>query len=413
MKTKTKVIYILAILGLSLACSVAQSPPPAATEAPATIAPPVTIVIVTNTPTPQPTPKPGLPGSVIYDDGNNILNIDPNTGESTLLISRKTLEETLASDRSADSYTYGEKHPIAVSFSPDLSKALVTICADLDARYRCLFSDFVYTLDTQEGDKLPVPPDAYGVYWKWSPDGSKLAGAAWSYDRAIYYTTAFFAVNADGTNLTPLGPVVNDRWQLAWDLNSSVVHPLSYAMNFQSVFVDRSEPQDISLTGVDGNDRIECLSFSPDGNKVVFATRRNNPKNREWVYIANSDFTETRELTEYDLDPRYFCKVDWSPDGRFVHLRYEYDTRVETGEDKGGIEPRTDKLINVDTSTLLDTPRDLLLCGWTPDNNLVYETKTQDGGVQILTPGMNNPIEIPEAMQPAVLHCPVLWTNDQ
>jgi WD40 repeat protein len=411
---KIKITGILAVLLFMQACSSSQPTPPLSTDTPPS--PPTVIVVVTNTPDLPPasaTPEPAQGnGTILYDDGNDILSIDVNTGESTVLISREALESSLAKDRSADSYTYGAKQPIKISLSPDRSKALVTICSDLDARYRCLFSDHVYSLDTQSGIQLPIPPDAYGVYWQWSPDGSKLAGAAWSYDRAVYFPTAFYAVNNDGTNLSALGPVINERWQLTWQPDGTAVYPFSFVANFQSIFLDKTKPQDITLTGLDVNESIECLAFSPDGRKAVFTVRNASQKNRERVYIANFDFSEVTQLTEYDIDSRYFCNVNWSPDQRFVHLRYEYDTRAETGEEKTGTEPRKDKLVNVETSSLLDTPRDLLTCGWTPDNNLVYETKTKDGGIQVLSPAINSPVAISAEIQSAVLHCPLEWLNE-
>jgi dipeptidyl aminopeptidase/acylaminoacyl peptidase len=410
MSTKAKILSIFITLGITLACAVRQVAPP--TPASENL-PPTVIVVITNTPDVTPTASiPALPGSVIYDDGENILSIDPNTGISKVLLSRTELETALAKDRSAESYTYGAKTPFAIKLSPDQSKALITICSDLDARYRCLFSDHIYTLDTGSSVKLPVPPDAYGVYWQWSPDGSKLAGAAWSYNRALYYPIAFFAVDNDGANLNLLDAVVNDRWQFAWSPAGGAIHPFSYMMNFKSVFADKSKPQDVSIAGLDGNDAIECLAFSPDGAKVVFSVRRNTPKDHEWVYLANSDFTEATQLTEYDIDSRYFCKVNWSPNGQFVHMRYEYDNRAETGEDPTGSEPRADKLINVETSSLLETPKSLPACGWTPDSNLIYETKTHDGGIQVLTPGTNTPVELPAGLSSTVLHCPLSWATE-
>jgi len=408
---KIKITGILAVLLFMQACSTPQpTPPPQPTDTPPS--PPTVIVVVTSTPAESPTPEaPPQKGTIIYDNGEDILSIDPNTGDADVLLSRAELETSLAKDRSADSYTYGAKQPLKISLSPDRSQALVTICADIDARYRCLFSDYVYSLDTKTVAELPIPPNAYGVYWQWSPDGSKLAGAAWSYDRALYYLTSFFAVNSDGTNLTPLGAVINDRWQLTWNPNGAVIHPLNFVANFQSIFIDRSPSQDIPLTGLDVNDGIQCLSFSPDGTKAVFAVRGSILEDREWVYSANSDFSDVTQITEYDIDPRHLCTVNWSPDQRFVHVRYEYDTRAETGEEKSGTEPRRDKLINLETNSLMDTPRDLIACGWTPDNNLVYETKNKDGGIQILTPN-NIPIPLPDGLQPAVLHCPVIWASE-
>lgn len=411
MKTPARMISLLALAMITLACSSEQTAPtpPAVTEA----VRPTVIVVVTNTPTPESIPEPGQRGTVIYDDGKDILSIDLITGDAMVLLSREELQTLLEKDRSAESYTYGAEKPISIALSPDRSQALITICADLDARYRCLFTDYVYTLASKTWIQLPVPPDAYGVYWQWSPDGSTLAGAAWTYDRAIYSTTAFYTVNNDGTNLTPLGPIVNNRWQMTWNPKSRAIHPLSFIANFQFVFTDRSEPEDIALAGLDVNDSIECLTFSPDGSQAVFSVRRSVVKNREGIYLANSSFSNITQLTEYDINSRYFCDVIWSPDGRFVHVRYEYDTRAETGEDNSGPDPRRDKLINVEIGTTVETPRDLLICGWTPDNNLIYETRTKDGGIQVLSPGTNVLVEISDGVQAVLRHCPIQWLSEE
>ena len=416
MKNKAWVVLILSLILTAVACSTSQpaTQPPQEAVPTTDAARPTVIVVVTDTPVPSPTAVTGLKGTVIYDDELNILAVNPNTGESSVLLSREELQSVLAKDRSAESYTYEAERPIAISLSPDRSQALVTICADLDARYRCLFADYVYDLETKTGVQLPVPPDAYGVYWQWSPDGSKLAGSAWTYDRAVYMPTAYYAVNSDGTNLTPLGPVANDRWQIAWNSASGAIHPLGFVVNFQFLFTDRSKPQDIAIPGPNGNDSIECLAFSPDGSRVAFSVRGSVRKDREAVYIADSNFSNITRLTEYDIDSRYFCNVIWSPDGKFIHMRYEYDTRVETGEEVSGPEPRRDRLINVEAGALVERmPQGLLVCGWMPDNNLVYETKTAFGGIQIFTPVTNTPIEVPEPLRSKVFHCPVAWVADE
>lgn len=409
MQKKKNLFPLLALFNLIFfACNLGKG---GETPVPASPTPPTPIIVTsvpTETPALSPTPAPASSGSLIYDDGKTIVSINPATGETQALISRAELEAILTKDRSAESYTYGYDRPFPISFSPDYSQALVAICAGLDDRYRCLFEDYAYTLASKTAVKLPLPPDTYGVYWQWSPDGSKLAGAAWSYNRSVYFNTAFFVVNSEGSNLAALGPVVNERWQSAWSPDGAIVYPLSFIANFQSFFTDGTQ-KDHPIAGLEGNDRIECLAFSPDASRAILVVRKDSPKDHGWVYSAPADLSEATLVTEYNIDSRYLCKVNWSPDGRFVHLRFEYDMRAETGQETTGTEPRKDKLVNVETNSLIETPKDLLACGWTPDSYLVYETKVKDGGVQILAPKNNAPVELPAEITSAVLHCPMEW----
>ncbi len=384
-------------------------PTEAAPEPPA--APAATIVVIEPPETRSP-PEASVNGEVIYDNGENILSVQPDTGEAKILISRKEVQLLIAEDRSADSYTYGKARPFPIELSPDLTAALITLCTGLDDRLRCVFEQFIYSLEDKSAIRLPTPPDSYAVYWKWSPNGSTLAGAAWGYDKAFYKLNLFYSIASDGEALIPLEPITNEHWQMVWNPGSKAIHPLTFVINFGSLYTDNSGKEEIAIAGLEWNDKVECLSFSPDGNKAAFIVRRDNAKNHDWVFTARSNFTEVTQVTEYDIKSEYFCQVQWSPDQRYIHIGYERDSRAETGANVDENALRPGKIVNLETSSLIEPPKDANVCGWTPDNNLILEfggIAGDEGRIEIINPQNSEPISIPLGVQSTVKHCPILW----
>lgn len=420
MTSKQFTISMIGLLALILAsCNLGGQPAaaPIPTEAPAEAAPaPAATIIVVEPPQQQPTPASSANGAVIYDDGENIVSINPDTGEAKVLVSRKEVQLLLTEDRSAESYTYGYARPIPIEFTSDFTKALVTICAGLDSRFRCAFEHYVYFLESKTAIRLPIPSDTYGVYWKWSPDGSKLAGAAWGYDKAFYKLTNFYAVGADGDVLIPLESIANEHWQIAWNPGGKAFHPLTFVTNLRSIFADDSGHEDIPISGMEFNDKLECLAFSPDGNRTAFVARRDVQKDHDLVYAARSNFTEITQLTEYDMDSKYLCQVGWSPDGRFIHVKYIPDPRAEAGADPQEKVTKPDRLVNVETSTLTNIRGGARVCGWTPDNKLILELQGiagNEGGIEVIDPSSSQPMELPAGLQSTVKHCPVQWLKEE
>lgn len=377
---------------------------------------PTATFIVVEPPELQPTPAASPNGAVIYDDGENIVSINPDTGETKVLVSRREIQLLIAEDRSAESYTYGSARPFPIDLSPDMKKALVTLCTGLDNRFRCVFEQFVYSLENKTAIRLPTPPDTYGVYWTWSPDGSTLAGAGWGYEKSLYKLTLFYSAPADGDVIIPLQPIANEHWQIAWNPGSKAIHPLTFITNFHSLFTDDSGKEEIPITGLEWNDKMECLSFSADGSKAAFVIRRDVQKDHDLVYISRSNFTDVTLLTEYNMDSKYLCKVGWSPDERFVHVKYISDPRVEAGGEPEKKVSRPDRFINIETSTLTETRSDARICGWTPDNKLILELEGiagNEGGIEVIDPSNSQPVNLPSGLQSTVQHCPIQWLKEE
>ncbi|NWF65238.1 MAG: hypothetical protein HXY38_13145 [Chloroflexi bacterium] len=390
----------------SLPAPVTDTPPPTSTPEPAS--PPET--------TATPIPEQPANGAVIHDDGKTVSAIDPVSGEKTLLISHDELARILPPDRSAESYTFGYERPIAIDLSPDLTKALLAICSSLDARLRCVFEYFIYSLESKDVTRLPAPADTYGIYWQWSSDSAALAGAGWTYDAAAYQITRFYSVRADGAGLQTLDAVNNGRWRIAWHPGGRVILPMTFITNFESIFVDGSGKEEISIPELAWNDAMECLSFSPDNSKVAFVIRRELPKDHDWVYVARSDFVNPTLLTEYDIDARYDCSMAWSRDQTFVSVKYLHEPGPETGQERSaGLVP-LGKVVRIETGSLIELPRDVRICAWAPDGNLIYEKAGfagAPGGIEAFSPAASRVVSLPEALQNAVKTCPHAWLSEK
>lgn len=415
---------VLAIMILTLAsCAPVQPVPeeavvsqPSATE---TLVP-----LPTDKPTSAATevspPTPTLVGSskgvLIYDDTKNILSVNLDTSEVKVLISRDELEFLLGEDKSAESYTYGYDKPIAIELSPDLTKAYISICSALDNRFRCLFEYYIYTLQDKTFIRLAPPAGTYGVYWKWSPDGTKLAGAAWNYIAAAYELTRFYTINSDGTDLRSLAPVTNGHSQLVWHPASRIVIPMTYITNLQSWYIDGSNQLNIPIKGLDMNDKVECLAFSADGGKIAFVLRSEVTKDHDWLYTARSDFSEITLLHEFDIDSRYTCEVDWQPDQQYVHFGYAYGIRAETGQANESADfPPLDVVISLKDNSLVEIPENTRICGWAPNNDLAFarvDFAGEEIGIELLGLPGAEPLDLPEDLRSTIKHCPVQWLEE-
>lgn len=421
-KPQTILRLVLAAMILALAsCAPAQ---PVSEDATASLPSVTETPLPTDTPTSAATeaaaPTPTLVGSsngvLIYDDTRDILSVNLDTSEVRVLISRDELELLFGEDKSAESYTYGYKKPIAIELSPDLTKAYISICAALDSRFRCLFEYYIYTLQDKSAIKLTPPAGAYGVYWKWSPDGTKLAGAAWNYVEAEYELTRFYTINSDGTDLRPLAPVTNGHAQLVWHPASRIVIPMTYITNLQSWYIDGSNQLNIPIKGLDQNDKVECLAFSPDGGNVAFVIRREQIKNHDWLYTARSDFSEITLLQEFDIDSRYACDVYWSPDQQYVHFSYAYGIRAETGQANESADfPPLDAVISLQDNTLVQLPENSRVCGWAPNNDLVFsrvDFAGEEVGIELLGLPETESLSLPEDLRSTIKHCPIQWLEE-
>jgi len=405
MQTKFNFVSIFVILTLILAGCASQqesitptpSPPPTNTPTPLPTSTP------TIPPTPQPTAVGGSNGSIVIDDyDGNFFVVDLNTGERKTLISQSQLESLLPPNRSGDSYDYAGDYvaPPQISLSPDLTKVYVSICANLDNKFRCIPDDFIYDIETQSLTKLDKPAGEYGVYWQWSSDGSKLAGEGWRWQFGQYgqeyASTAFYVINSDGSNLKAIAPKTTWDMKLAWNPNGKIVYPLTFASNLQAVNVDTGESVDVTIEELKVDDKIDCLTFSNNGEKVAFAVTRDTQKGYYWIYTANSDFTNISLISEFDTDSHYGCGITLSPDNKFILIGYSY--RYISG---GAEWSSLSILLNVEMNSEVNFPQ-ADFCGWTPDGSLVY---LKEWEAKIFDLSTSKEFNLPQSIK----KCPIQW----
>lgn len=363
-------------------------------------------------PNAQPASIGGSNGAVIYDDGNNVLNVNLDRGEMKILISRDELRILLPEDKSAYSITFAYEKPVDIELSPDLTRALITTCSSLDERYQCIFNYFTYILETKAVARIPTPPDIHGVHWKWSPDGTKLAGAAWTFSGTDYEVTRVYSSKSDGSDFRALIPVRNKYWHTEWHPGSSVILPLTLVSDFRSIFTDDPKELGISIKGLRRNDKIECLSFSPDTMKVAFIIRRERPS-REQPYVARSDFADLAPMPEYIIDPNYTCSIAWSPDQNFLHVGYEYASDQEDGQvTTSDIPPLPGKVMQPGTGNIVELPNDIHFCSWSSNGRFIYERlglPDPQSEMGIFSVSDLSQTSLPGNIQAIVNHCPMRW----
>ncbi|KXK15954.1 MAG: hypothetical protein UZ14_CFX002000127 [Chloroflexi bacterium OLB14] len=414
---KIKPAFALLVLHLVfVACTSTPTPtsypitPTALTESSATSTPNSMPPVATQLPQTEPVVENISNGWVIYDDTNNIISLNLDTGETKVLISRKEVQAIITPDKSAYSYTYGYEKPIKIILSPDFTKALISICASLDNKFRCVFEDYIYTLQSKSAIRLQPAPDSYGVYWQWSLDGSKLAGAAWTYDVEAYKLLKFYAINNDGRGLTELAFITNNDWQFAWHPGNSDILPLTFIQNFRSIFTDGTSEPPISMPGLSPTDKVVCIGFSPDYNKVAFVTR--SSANQDSFYIARSDFQEISLISTFATDPRYLCQATWSADQNFIHLDYQYTQREETGVEDLSIPTfGMDKVFNLISNQEVALPDNSQICGFAAENLSYIDNGTSAFG--LFNPKTSNVINLSDNVKNAMKHCPLQWDKEQ
>ncbi|MBL8091808.1 MAG: hypothetical protein JNJ43_15835 [Anaerolineales bacterium] len=419
MKIKLYRLFALTMLHLMLIACASTPTENSSTPTPLTSIDQISTPIPTLTFTPteagfvsQPEVIENSNGWVVYDDTNNIVSVNLDTGETKVLISRKEVEAILIEDKSALSYTYGYEKPIKIILSPDFTKALISICASLDNNFRCVFEDYIYTIRSKSAIRLQPAPGAYGVYWQWSPDSSKLAGAAWTYIGETYQLLNFYSINSDGRNLRQLALITNDHWQFAWHPGNTAILPLTFVQNFRSILTDGTSEPSIVMPGLAQSDKIMCINFSPDYSKIAFVTRPALLGNLNVLYIARSDFQEISLIYSFNNDPLYSCQVNWSADQNFVHLDYQYIQREETGfEDLSIPVSGIDIVFNISINQEVTTPANAQICGFKPEQLIYINNETSNLDLFNLT--NSEVISLAENVNDVVKGCPIQWFAEE
>jgi Tol biopolymer transport system component len=169
------------------------------------------------------------------------------------------------------------------------------------------FGQFDIYVINADGSNLTRLTSEGGEYPTWSPDGKKIAfqskrdGKYW-----------IFIMDADGSNQTRLIEGIEPDWspdgkKIAF-VNADWPRKIGVINVDGSGLVWLTDPPEISLTdGRVTHAKDEYPKWSPDGEKIAFASTRSG----NWdIYLINADGSNITRLTD---DPENDIYPSWSP----------------------------------------------------------------------------------------------------
>jgi Tol biopolymer transport system component len=167
-------------------------------------------------------------------------------------------------------------------------------------------SIFIFKYPNGEFTQVSFNPDTTGYYGdqfpEWSPDGNKIAFYGEDgLDLVDLNTGARTNIRQDGNHIM-LSWSPNGRWLFYWNNDAETII-YDFTTDSTEVFFDEEY----------------FVGWSPDGNKI--ATCKMGAWDNSIVKII--DFSSRNVLQEFAV-PTHGYKLDWSPDGRWISLGFDY-----------------------------------------------------------------------------------------
>ena len=196
----------------------------------------------------------------------------------------------------------------------------------------------------------------------WSPDGRHIAYVLKGADSEVIHM-----MDTDGSHDRPLTPATQRTIHPAWSRDSARIlyctdddlkPPLKNTSEIYSIDLATLTAKPIISGGVN-----TYPSLSPDGTRIAF--RRMLPGNNSEVFIAASDGTQVRNLTNH---PAFDGWPDWSPDGQRIAFASNRDGNHKIcamNPDGSGVR------------LLADTPGRGTAPRWSPDGAEIFFTVCQ------------------------------------
>jgi len=194
----------------------------------------------------------------------------------------------------------------SISWSPDGGK-IAAGCLDYDI--------YLVDVDTGKLENLTNTPDIKEYWPKWSPDSDKIAFIV--YDPLYCEITL---MDADGSNQILITSERGICEELAWSPSGE---KLSYTWYSVEELGPEGICRDICLVNIKDGSKVNLtqspkfddrdLSWSPDGTKIAFSSRRQVVETQ--VYVMDADGSQVSKLTA-DESSNYF--PSWSPDGKKI-----------------------------------------------------------------------------------------------
>jgi Tol biopolymer transport system component len=175
------------------------------------------------------------------------------------------------------------------------------------------FSDSdIYIIDTDgSGAKRLTDNPNRGFDPSWSPDGTQIV---------FISDYKLFKMNADGSHLMTLARIYPEGSAVPSD---EAVDPDWSPDGRKIIFTSYFQIKEIDLESgkvsdlVTSSQRVLYPKWSPDGTKIMFISVHEGQ-----VFIMNANGSDPRQITKSFSLP---VLLDWSPDGRWIAVKDEYD----------------------------------------------------------------------------------------
>jgi len=198
----------------------------------------------------------------------------------------------------------------SISWSPDGGK----IAASGQIAAGCLD---IYTVDVDTGKlkNLTNTPDMEEWWLAWSPDSDKIAFVAYNPPNCD-----ISLMDADGNNQTTIASEYGICEELTWSPGGEEISYVWYTEGETGpegicrdvCLVDTRDGSKVKLTDSPKYDDRD-VSWSPDGTKIAFSSRRQVVNMQ--IYVMNADGSQLNNLTAGESS-NYL--PSWSPDGKRI-----------------------------------------------------------------------------------------------
>jgi dipeptidyl aminopeptidase/acylaminoacyl peptidase len=271
---------------------------------------------------------PGANGKIVFMHSNQVSVINPDGSALTYLPT---------SDLEDPNSFVGFDDP---AWSPDGTKIAFAAFTTFGPSIAGTDSA-VWTMNADGSDKRLLTTQVRGRDPSWSPDGTKIAFVS---DRLISTTVAIpelYVMNADGSGQTKLAEHIADPvWSPDGD-RIAVATPFDIGLGGLSDATSVSSSEGISTISSTGGPltRITNVSgdrnpdWSPDGSKLVFERLTPTALSNERQYVINVVNADGAGLVQIGAPPvRLINQIQpvWSPDGKRVAFVLSDNFRIYT-----------------------------------------------------------------------------------
>jgi dipeptidyl aminopeptidase/acylaminoacyl peptidase len=261
--------------------------------------------------------------------------------------------------------------PASISVSPDGKSALISaIKMTMNSANSIYASGEIYSVDTDTGRFRML---GYGLFPKWSPDGTKILYSGNDEDMMAYgdaetgesqaFNTNLYIRDENG-NATSITNTTQSEYMPAWSPDGSKIAYSSTSFGFEHIYVMNADGSNSSRLTNKTLDPAEWSIWSPDSSKIAFSS--NSTGNGD-IYLMSSNGTNITRITDSD---EVEVPQAWSKDGKKILYSSGSNLCLMNPDGSG-----KEIIVKASMSTLAD---------FSPQDNVIYYTDSSGSGESIL-----------------------------